>query len=418
MTIVSFGCRLNIWESEVIARHSESAQLDDTIIINSCAVTAEAEKQARQAVRKHRRDNPEARIVVTGCAAQLRPDAWGAMDEVDAVIGNHEKLDLATWQNLARRNSPETLIEVGDIMAVKEEAPHLLEGFDNHTRAFLQIQQGCDHRCTFCIIPYGRGNNRSLKPQVIIEQIRTLADNGTAEVVLTGVDIASWGGDLEGAPKLGSLVKQILEQVPQLRRLRLSSLDPAEADKDLLRAIAEEERLMPHLHLSIQHGDNLILKRMKRRHSRDDVIRLCEKIRSNRPDVVFGSDIIAGFPTETEEAHQASLDLIKEADITWLHVFPFSAREGTPAARMPQLESSLIKEHASALRQLGEQQQQAFLESRLGCQDEVLMETGGVGHSRQFARMRLKESDDIIAGAIYPVRIVACENTTLIGERC
>ena len=311
-TVQSFGCRLNIWESEVISRHGEEAGLADTIIINTCAVTAEAEKQARQAVRRQRRDHPDSRIVVTGCAAQIDPASWQAMAEVDAVIGNHEKLQRDTWQKLAARNTPDTMMAVGDIMTVRDVAPHLLEGFDHHTRAFLQVQQGCDHRCTFCIIPYGRGNSRSVRAADIISQTRQLAEAGIAEVVLTGVDITSWGGDLNGTPKLGGLVRQLLDQVPQLQRLRLSSVDPAEADDDLLTALADDHRLMPHLHLSVQHGHDLILKRMKRRHSATDVLDLVREVRRIRPDTVFGADLIAGFPTEDDAAHEATLNLIDE----------------------------------------------------------------------------------------------------------
>ena len=403
-TIKTFGCRLNIWESEVMARHLEAAALKDAVVINTCAVTAEAEKQARQMIRKIRREDPDKRIVVTGCAAQIDPSAWQGMPEVDAVIGNHDKLDAATWARLAGNNDDQWPSLVSDIMAVEDVAPHLLEGFDGHTRAFLQIQQGCDHRCTFCIIPYGRGQNRSVPMEVIIRQVETLADHGVAEVVLTGVDVASWGGDLDGAPRLGQLVRRLLRQAPSLKRLRMSSIDPAAIDEDLLLALAEDQRLMPHLHLSVQHGDDLILKRMKRRHLRGDVLALVERVRDVRPETVFGADLIAGFPTEDDAAHHNSLKLIAEAGLTWLHVFPYSPREGTPAARMPQHSASVIKSRAADLRQAAKDAENAFLQTRLGQTEEVLLETGGVGHTAQFAKARLI-SEGVQAGQIYPVRV-------------
>ena len=419
LRVQSFGCRLNIWESEVIRRHGEEAGLGGTVVVNTCAVTAEAEKQARQAVRRHRRDNPDARIVVTGCAAQIDPEGWGSMEEVDAVVGNHEKLQSATWRNLSGRNAGGTLSAVGDIMSVRETAPHLLEGFDNHTRAFLQIQQGCDHRCTFCIIPFGRGNNRSVPPGVVVDQVRKLAGGGTAEVVLTGVDIASWGSDLGtagAAPGLGHLVGRILAEVPELPRLRLSSVDPAAADEDLLRAFAEEGRLMPHLHLSVQHGDDLVLKRMKRRHSAADVLELVAEVRRLRPDTAFGADLIAGFPTESEEAHRRTLDLVDQAGLTWLHVFPYSARPGTPAARMPQLPANVVRRRAADLRQAAGRRQREFLSARLGEVEEVLMETGGIGHSRQFAKVRVEGGGLVGPGAMAPVLITGLEGEVLVAE--
>ena len=403
-TIKTFGCRLNIWESEVMARHLEAAALKDAVVINTCAVTAEAEKQARQMIRKIRREDPDKRIVVTGCAAQIDPSAWQGMPEVDAVIGNHDKLDAATWARLAGNNDDQWPSLVSDIMAVEDVAPHLLEGFDGHTRAFLQIQQGCDHRCTFCIIPYGRGQNRSVPMEVIIRQVETLADHGVAEVVLTGVDVASWGGDLDGTPRLGQLVRRLLRQAPSLKRLRMSSIDPAAIDEDLLLALAEDQRLMPHLHLSVQHGDDLILKRMKRRHLRGDVLALVERVRDVRPETVFGADLIAGFPTEDDAAHHNSLKLIAEAGLTWLHVFPYSPRDGTPAARMPQHSASVIKSRAADLRQAAKDAENAFLQTRLGQTEEVLLETGGVGHTAQFAKARLI-SEGAQAGQIYPVRV-------------
>ena len=415
--VQSFGCRLNIWESEVISRHSEAANLNDTIIINTCAVTAEAEKQARQSVRRHRRDNPDARIVVTGCAAQIDPSSWISMAEVDAIIGNHDKLQADVWQNLSRRNSPEQFVKVSDIMRIREVAPHLLEGFDAHTRAFLQIQQGCDHRCTFCIIPHGRGNSRSVPVDVVIEQIQKLAAAEIGEVVLTGVDISSWGSDFDNPASLGHLVKDILAQTPDLKRLRLSSIDPAEIDDDLLDVLASDPRLMPHLHLSVQHGDDIILKRMKRRHQARDVINLTKEIRRLRPDVVFGADMIAGFPTENEDAHQASLDLVDAASLVWLHVFPYSPRAGTPASRMPQVNQDIIKARAAELRARALIRKTDFLKSRIGHDDEILLETGGIGHSRQFARVKLVDkAAALVAGSIYRVRVTGLEGDVLTAE--
>lgn len=413
--IQTFGCRLNIWESEVIQRHVDDADLNNAVVINTCAVTAEAEKQARQAIRKTRKQNPDARIIVTGCAAQIDPSAWQSMPEVDAVIGNHDKLNPSTWRRLSGLNHDELPSVVGDIMTVKDVAPHLLEGFDAHTRAFLQIQQGCDHRCTFCIIPYGRGNSRSVPIQTVIDQVKNLADNGVAEVVLTGVDVTSWGSDLDGSPRLGQLIRRLLNQVPSLKRLRMSSIDPAEIDPDILEALAEDDRLMPHLHLSVQHGDDLILKRMKRRHLRADVLKVVEQIRTIRPDVVFGADMIAGFPTESDDAHQASLDLIAEAGLTWLHIFPYSPRAGTPAERMPQLDGAIIKKRAQELRQAADDAERRFLQTCIGREDQVLVETGGVGHSRQFAKVRM-DMPGLEAGRIYPVKVIAASDTLLEVE--
>lgn len=407
--IKTFGCRLNIWESEVITRHVDDAGLDDVVIVNTCAVTAEAEKQARQAIRKSRRDHPEKQIIVTGCAAQINPDDWSSLPEVDAVIGNHDKLDPVTWRRLAGANDDLPSI-IGDIMTVRDVAPHLLEGFDGHTRAFLQIQQGCDHRCTFCIIPYGRGQSRSVPIQTIIDQVKGLVDNGIAEVVLTGVDVTSWGSDLDGQPTLGMLVRRLLRSVPDLPRLRMSSIDPAEIDEEMMAAIAEDTRLMPHLHLSAQHGSDLMLKRMKRRHLRDDLLGRVADLRQIRPDITFGADIIAGFPTETEDDHAQNLSLIDAAGLTWLHIFPYSPREGTPAAKMPQLDGGLIKSRAADLRAKASQAEQKFLLSLIGQDDEVLMETGGIGHTRQFAKARIigakmNSPIDVQAGQIYPVKV-------------
>ncbi|MGE3936730.1 MAG: tRNA (N(6)-L-threonylcarbamoyladenosine(37)-C(2))-methylthiotransferase MtaB, partial [Rhodospirillaceae bacterium] len=325
-TVVSFGCRLNAFEAEVIRRNAAAAGLGDTVVVNTCAVTAEAVRQARQAIRKARRDNPDARIVVTGCAAQIEPETFAAMPEVDHVLGNEEKLRPEAFADLG----PQRVV-VEDIMTVRETAGHLVDGFDGRARAFVQVQQGCDHRCTFCIIPFGRGPNRSVPAGVVVDQVRTLVARGWREIVLTGVDITSYGRDLPGAPTLGQLVRRLLALVPELPRLRLSSLDPVAVDGDLMRALAEEPRLMPHLHLSLQAGDDLVLKRMKRRHLRADAIRLCAEARRVRPDVAFGADLIAGFPTETEEMFARTLDIVDECGIAYLHVFPYSERAGTPA---------------------------------------------------------------------------------------
>ena len=389
-----------------------------------CSVTAEAERQARQLIRKTRRQNPHAQIVVTGCAAQIDPQSWQAMDEVDAVMGNHEKLGAENWQALAAHNSGDLPSYIGDIMQVREVAPHLLSGFDHKARAFLQIQQGCDHRCSFCIIPYGRGVSRSVSRADTIAQIEMLVANGVQEVVLTGVDISSWGYDLGGydlgadaPPRLGQLVKAILQAVPLLPRLRLSSLDPADIDADLRDAFGGEERLMPHAHLSIQHGDGLMLKRMKRRHSPDDVKDLVEDLRARRRDIVFGGDIIAGFPTETDEAHQRSLEFIESLNISWLHIFPFSPRNGTPAARMPQVSGGVIRARAGEFRQLGAALAQRQLDAMVGRTDEVVLETGGIAHTRQFAKVVMAAGEArLTAGARYPVRILRADDQFLHAE--
>jgi threonylcarbamoyladenosine tRNA methylthiotransferase MtaB len=384
LEIVTFGCRLNSAESEVMRRHA--GQHDNLVIINTCAVTAEATRQARQAIRGLRRARPKARIVVTGCAAQIEPECFAAMPEVDHVVGNAEKLSGATWLSLANGESERT--RVGDIMAVKQTAPHLLDGFADRARAFLQVQNGCDHRCTFCIIPFGRGNSRSVPMGAVVDDVRRLVEHGTMEVVITGVDITSYGRDLPGAPSLGTLVKQILKHVPELNRLRLSSIDSIEADDVLLTTIASEPRLMPHLHLSLQAGDDLILKRMKRRHLRDDAIQFCERVRALRPDMVFGADIIAGFPTETEAMFQRSLDLVEECGLTHLHVFPFSPRPGTPAARMPQVARGVVKERARRLRAKGEAALGRHLDAEVGSRRKVLVESEMLGRTEGFTPVR------------------------------
>ncbi len=385
--VVTFGCRLNSYESEVMKDHAAKAGLDNAIIFNTCAVTNEAVRQARQAIRKARRDNEEARIIVTGCAAQIDPAQFGEMDEVDLVIGNEEKTNASAFSRLAVEGVGTERIRVNDIMSVKETAGHLVEGFEGRARAFVQVQNGCDHRCTFCIIPYGRGNSRSVPAGEVVSQVRTLVENGYSEIVVTGVDITSYGADLPGNPSLGNLCTRILKLVPELKRLRLSSIDSIEADPELMALIAGEERLMPHLHLSLQAGDNMVLKRMKRRHSREDAIAFCHEAKRLRPDMVFGADIIAGFPTETDEMFENSLRLVEDCDLTWLHVFPYSARPGTPAARMPQVDGRLIKERAKQLREAGTARTNTFLNNRLGKTENVLMETDRRGRTEQFAEI-------------------------------
>lgn len=414
--IVTFGCRLNSYESEVMKAHATKAGLDNAIIFNTCAVTNEAVRQARQAIRKARRDNTEARIIVTGCAAQIDPAQFGNMDEVDLVIGNEEKTDASAFTRLAVEGIGSERIRVNDIMSVKETAGHLVEGFEGRARAFVQVQNGCDHRCTFCIIPYGRGNSRSVPAGEVVTQVRALVENGYSEVVITGVDITSYGSDLPGNPSLGNLCARILKLVPELKRLRLSSIDSIEADPELMRLIADEERLMPHLHLSLQAGDNMVLKRMKRRHSREDAIAFCQEAKRLRPEIVFGADIIAGFPTETDEMFENSLRLVEECDLTWLHVFPYSARPGTPAARMPQVDGRLIKERAKKLRDAGASRSTAFLNSRIGQTENVLMETETRGRTEQFAEITM--AAPARAGEIVKTKVVNTAGALLSGEAC
>jgi threonylcarbamoyladenosine tRNA methylthiotransferase MtaB len=391
--IITFGCRLNAFESEVIAREAANAGLADTIVINSCAVTNEAVAQARQSIRRLKRERPESRIVVTGCAAQVQPEMFAGMAEVDRVVGNDDKMRAGAWRDAraaldaapAFGIAESEKIAVADIMAVKEMAPHLLEGFQKGLpRVFVQVQNGCDHRCTFCIIPYGRGNSRSVPMGAVVEQVRALVERGHAEIVLTGVDLTSYGADLPGAPKLGQLTKQILRHVPELKRLRISSVDQIEVDRDLLEIIAGDERLMPHLHLSLQSGDDLILKRMKRRHSRKNAIDFCAQVRRLRPDIALGADIIAGFPTETDEMFERSQDLVEECGLTFLHVFPYSPRPGTPAARMPQVKGGAIKERARRLRATGEAALQKRLASEIGARRQVLIESATQGRTEHF----------------------------------
>jgi threonylcarbamoyladenosine tRNA methylthiotransferase MtaB len=418
--VVTFGCRLNAYESEVIRRNAEDAGLGEAVVVNTCAVTAEAVRQARQSIRRLRRERPGARILVTGCAAQTEPETFAAMHEVDRVIGNDEKMRAAAWretQEFLARDAfglgSEQKIAVNDIMAIKETAAHLIDGLDGRARAFVQVQNGCDHRCTFCIIPYGRGNSRSVPMGEVVAQIRRLVDNGFREVVLTGVDLTSYGGNLPGAPRLGTLVKQVLKHVDGLERLRLSSIDSVEADHDLLDAFATDARLMPHLHLSLQHGDDLILKRMKRRHARADAIAFCDQVRRLRPDVVFGGDIIAGFPTETEEMFARSLDLVDDCGLTFLHVFPFSARPGTPAARMPQVRREVAKERARRLRQKGEAALAAHLAAQVGTRRRVLAETRQSGRTEHFTPVRLDAP--IEPGVIVEVAVIGHDGRQLIA---
>jgi len=394
--VVTFGCRLNSYESEVIRNAAANAGVENTVVVNTCAVTAEAVRQARQSIRRFKRERPDAKIVVTGCAAQTEPQTFVNMPEVAIVVGNDRKLEAKFWAEqrdaLARASfglENEEKIRVNDIMAVKETALHLVDGIEGRARAFVQIQNGCDHRCTFCIIPYGRGNSRSVPMGEVVAQVRRLVENGYAEVVLTGVDITSYGARLPGAPRLGKLVRQILKHVPELARLRISSIDSVEADADLLDALAAEPRLMPHLHLSLQHGDDLILKRMKRRHSRSQAIAFTAQVRRLRPDIVFGADIIAGFPTETDAAHQRSRDLVAECGLTHLHVFPYSARPGTPAARMPQVPHPLRKERAALLREQGAAALRRYLASEVGARRRVLTESNDIARTEQFTPVRL-----------------------------
>ena len=413
--VVTFGCRLNAAESEVIRREAARAGLRDTVVVNTCAVTAEAVRQAKQTIRALRRERPGARIVVTGCAAQTEPQTFAAMTEADRVLGNTEKLSAATWAqtraDFSVAGAPKTI--VNDIMAVKETAAHLIDAFAGRTRAFVQVQNGCDHRCTFCIIPFGRGNSRSVPMGAVVTDVQRLVANGYAEVVLTGVDMTSYGADLPGAPKLGTLVKQILKHVPQLKRLRLSSIDSIEADAELIDAFAEDGRLMPHVHLSLQAGDDLILKRMKRRHARADAIAFCDALRRRRPDIVFGADMIAGFPTETEAMFANSLALVEDCGLTHLHVFPFSPRPGTPAARMPQLARQVVKERAARLRERGAQALRRHLDGEVGASRRVLLESREYGRTEQFTQVRLAAADE--PGVIVELKIAAHDGKQLIA---
>jgi threonylcarbamoyladenosine tRNA methylthiotransferase MtaB len=412
--VITFGCRLNTFESEVIGREAAGAGLSDTIVINSCAVTNEAVAQARQSIRRLKRERPGSRIVVTGCAAQTQGRMFAEMGEVDRVIGNDDKMRGDAWRaaRAAFDIGAAEKIAVSDIMAVKEMAPHLLDGFQRGLpRVFVQVQNGCDHRCTFCIIPFGRGNSRSVPMGAVVEQVRALVERGHAEIVLTGVDLTSYGADLPGAPKLGMLTKQILRHVPELRRLRMSSIDSIEADADLLDVIASEARLMPHLHLSLQSGDDLILKRMKRRHLRRDAIAFCREVRRLRPDIALGADIIAGFPTETEAAFARSMDLVEECGLTFLHVFPYSPRPGTPAARMPQVANGVIKQRARRLRDAGEAALRRRLQAEVGKTRDVLIESEKLGRTEHYLPVAIADQRP---GTVRRVRIAGHDGARLL----
>ena len=411
------GCRLNAYETEAMKELADAAGLNNIVVVNTCAVTAEAVRKSKQEIRKLRRENPDAQVVVTGCAAQIEPAIFSAMDEVDLVVGNTEKMQATTWNNIAK--SPDFVgkterVLVDDIMSVQDTAGHLIDGFGTRSRAYVQVQNGCDHRCTFCIIPYGRGNSRSVPAGVVVDQIKRLVDKGYNEVVLTGVDITSWGADLPMLPKLGDLVQRILKLVPDLPRLRISSIDSVEADPALIDAVASEMRLMPHLHLSLQAGDDMILKRMKRRHLRDDAIEFCSDMRKARPDIIYGADIIAGFPTETEEMFENSLKLIDDCGLTWLHIFPFSPRTGTPAARMPQMDRSIIKERAGRLRARGAIAVQNHLATQVGTQHNVLMENERMGRTEGFTEVLF--DNDQTKGVIVPTIIKGHTDTQLLAS--
>jgi len=397
--VVTFGCRLNTYESEVMKKHAQDAGLAETIIFNTCAVTAEAEAQARQAIRRARREHPEKRIVVTGCAAQARPEQFSEMPEVNAVLGNEEKMHAAPYLAIDSERA-----QVNDIMSVKETAAHLVASFDGKARAFMQVQNGCNHRCTFCIIPYGRGNSRSVPVGEVVAQARALVEAGYNEIVFTGVDVSDYGKDLPGTPTLGQMMRRVLALVPELKRLRLSSIDAVEVDDDLYRLIAEEPRLMPHLHVSLQAGDDMVLKRMKRRHLRADIVEFCAKVRALRPDMVFGADIIAGFPTETDAMFDNTLQLVDEVGLTYLHVFPYSARPGTPAARMPQVPKDVRKARAAQLREAGAKQLAGYLQQLVGTQQQIVVEQDGLsGHAAGFAPVKLTASRPV--GSLQTVRI-------------
>jgi len=404
----TLGCRLNAYESEAMREMAGEAGLDNAVIVNTCAVTAEAVRKSQKDIRRLARENPGAKIIVTGCAAQTEPKRFAGMDEVTAVIGNTEKMQPATWAGLTTGDTEP--VQVNDIMSVTETAGHLIDGFGRH-RAYVQVQNGCDHRCTFCIIPFGRGNSRSVPAGVVVDQIKRLVDRGFNEVVLTGVDLTSWGADLPGSPPLGNLVRRVLKLVPDLARLRISSIDSIEADPDLMEAIATEPRLMPHLHLSLQSGDNMILKRMKRRHSRDDAIAFCEEVQKLRPGATFGADIIAGFPTESPAMFENSVKLIEDCNLTWLHVFPYSPRPGTPAARMPQLDRATVQNRAATLRAKGHASARLYLSGQVGRDAQVLMEGPRMGRTEQFAQVVFDQDQPV--GEIVPATIRAVRGDKL-----
>lgn len=408
--VVTFGCRLNTYESEIIKNNIMASGLDNVLVFNTCAVTKEAEKQARSAIRKAKRNNPDVKIIVTGCAAQTNPDSFSSMSEVDKVIGNEEKLIAANY------NLNEEKVVVNDIMSVTETANHLISHFEGRARAFIQVQNGCNHRCTFCIIPYGRGNSRSVPIGVIVEQVKLLVNQGYNEIVLTGVDVTSYGPDLPGSPTFAQMVRRLLNLVPELKRLRLSSIDVAEIDSDLFDLMAYEPRLMPHIHISLQAGDNMILKRMKRRHNRQQIIDFCNSLRSARPGVSYGADIIAGFPTETDEMFENTRKLISEAGLQYLHVFPFSEREGTPAAKMPQIKNDIRKQRAAILRQEGSLELHKFFKQHIGKNVELLMEQHNMAHTESFIPVKL-EGGNYIPGEIIKATLISVDKNNMIAKR-
>ena len=412
--ILTFGCRLNTYESEIIREHVSKAGLQNTIVINTCAVTAEAERQARQSIRKARRKNPQSTIVVTGCAAQINPQQFADMDEVNVVIGNEEKLQSDTWKQLEKNGQTDSGVQVNDIMSIRKTAGHLINGFHGRSRGFVQIQQGCDHRCTFCIIPFGRGPNRSVPVGTVIRQVQSLVDQGYMEIVLTGVDLTDFGKTLPGKPSLGNLITRLLENIPSLTRLRLSSLDPIEIDDELFSLIASQKRLLPYFHLSLQSGDNMILKRMKRRHSREDSVYICKKIRRERPDATFGADIIAGFPTETEEMFNNTIKLLEECDLTHLHVFPYSEREGTPAARMPKVPVEIRRQRAAILREIGKKRLQKSMKNRIGKEAAVVVEKNNFGRCESYFKVKLNRNFN--PGTLVPCLITSIDDEFLYAD--
>ena len=420
--VITFGCRLNTYESEIIKGHAVDAGLDNTVIFNTCTVTAEATRQAKQSIRRMKRKNPDADIIVTGCAAQIDPKQFAEMPEVGQILGNEEKLSAQSYQDFGISKNEK--VAVNDIMSVKKTAPQLIDGYEERSRAFVQVQNGCDHRCTFCIIPYGRGNSRSVPAGEVVTQIQRLVDNGYQEVIITGVDITSYGHDLPGRSSLGTLCQKILKNVPDLKRLRLSSIDSIETDEALFDAITTDMRMMPHLHLSLQSGDNMILKRMKRRHNREDAIEFCNAVAEKRPDVVFGADIITGFPTETEGMFENSMKMVEDCNLTYLHVFPYSERKGTPAARMPQIDRSIRKARGAKLRALGEERLEAFLSSQVGNDVEILVEKAMkdenaiLGHTEHFAPAKIlgKYLDNLKSGYIAKARVTGYQDGILLTE--
>ncbi|MEM6412619.1 MAG: tRNA (N(6)-L-threonylcarbamoyladenosine(37)-C(2))-methylthiotransferase MtaB [Pseudomonadota bacterium] len=414
-TLITLGCRLNSYESEVMRDHAEKAGLGDAVIVNTCAVTTEAVRTARQTVRRAARDNPNAPIIVTGCAAQIDPDMFAQMPEVTRVIGNHDKMKAETWAPANLIEGPEK-VRVNDIMSVKETAAHLIEGMEGRARAYVQVQNGCDHRCTFCIIPYGRGNSRSVPAGEVIAQVEKLVETGHHEVVLTGVDLTSWGADLPGTPPLGNLVKRILKLVPDLKQLRLSSIDAIEIDPALEEAITSEPRIAPYLHLSLQHGDNLILKRMKRRHSREEAIHLAQRLKSKRPEIALGADLIAGFPTETDAHFENTIALVEETGLAFLHAFPYSPRPGTPAARMPQVERHVVKERAARLRAAGAKALARHLDAHVGTEANALIERGQAARLADFTAVKLDDDISKLAGQNVRMRLTGHDGKNLRGQ--